>query len=175
MRCITVGHWLRDWQLFRSVALALPSFTFEVVAPQAVDLEGLPNVRHHRNIKDVRLADLYRSSDILFLPLTESTANNALLEGIASGLPVVATNLEAVRAYIAGPEGLLVGGNRTEDFVEALKRLHGDDSLRAGMGLSARVRAEALSWSRLVGQYEALYDAALSRPSISQEKVRGEG
>ena len=164
IRCITVGHWLRDWEVFRAVVCRMPSITFEVVTSRDMGLGGLPNVRQHRNVSDAALADLYRSADILFLPLTESTASNALLEGIASGLPVVVTDLEAVRAYLAGGEGMLVDGNRPEAFVKALGRLRDDGVLRAGMGRCARARAEALGWPRLVGQYEALYEAALARP-----------
>ncbi len=165
--CITVGHWLRDWKVFRAVACRMPSVKFKVVAAKDVGLEGLPNVRQYRNISDITLADLYRSADILFLPLTESTANNALLEGIASGLPVVATRLEAVRTYLAGGEGILVEGNRPEAFVDALRRLQGDAPLRAEMGRCARARAEALGWPRLVCQYEALYDTALALPPVT--------
>jgi len=167
IRCITVGHWLRDWEVLRAVACRMPSITFDIVTNRDIALDGLPNLRQHRNIDDAALAELYRSADILFLPLIESTANNALLEGIASGLPVVATDIEAVRAYLPGGEGILVAGNRPEGFVKALGRLQEDSALRARMGRCARARAEALGWPRLVAQYESLYEAALARPPVS--------
>ena len=166
LRCITVGHWLRDWHVFREVASRMRDVTFDVVTGRQTGLEELPNVRTHRGIEDIQLAELYRDADVLYLPLLESTANNGLLEGIASGLPVVCTDLEAVRAYLPNGAGMLVACNSVQGFVDALRKLQSDVGLRAEMGRSARVRAEELAWPNLVGQYEALYRRASFRPSV---------
>jgi glycosyltransferase involved in cell wall biosynthesis len=115
-------------------------------------------------IEDAALAGLYRAADVLFLPLIESTANNALLEGIASGLPAVVTDLAAVRAYLPGHEGVLVSGNRPEGFIDALTWLAGDADARVKMGQRARARAQALAWPHQVRQYETLYQEAFARP-----------
>ena len=156
VRCITVGHWLRDWQIFAAVAGAMPDVQFDVVANRNLEIENLPNVQVHRSIDDLELANLYRAADILFLPLLQSTANNALLEGMASGLAVVTTDLESVRAYLPEGDGLLLRG-QAEDFVHAIRSLQADPVLRQELRRKARVRAEALAWPRLVPCYEALY------------------
>jgi glycosyltransferase involved in cell wall biosynthesis len=163
IHCITVGHWLRDWRVFKEVALQLSEFTFEVVTPVTMTIPNLPNVRVHSGVDDATLATLYKSADILFLPLVHSTANNALLEGIACGLPAVVTDLEAVRAYLAGDEGILVSDNSVDAFVDALRRLGRDVELRYRMGARARMRAEELAWRRTVHQYEALYAKIMRR------------
>jgi glycosyltransferase involved in cell wall biosynthesis len=160
IRCVTAGHWLRDWDVFRSVARAISEIAFDVVASRNIDFEGLPNVVVHSGIADDTLAEVYRSADILFLPLIESTANNTLLEGIASGLPVVATDLEAIRAYLPSGEGIFVVENRVDGFVDALRLLQKDVELRHRMGRRARARAEELAWPRMVRQYEMLYASA---------------
>jgi glycosyltransferase involved in cell wall biosynthesis len=155
-RCVTVGHWLRDWNLMGRIVDALPEVRFDVITGADTGLSRFDNVHTHRGIDDGALADLYRNADVLLLPLTDSTANNALLEGMASGLPVVATDLPAVRAYL--PEGgVLVPDNSVEDFIAALQALRQDISLRHAMGRSARARAEELAWPRMVREYEALY------------------
>lgn len=111
IRCITVGHWMRDWSAINQVVQALRDqhdIAFDVVTNRATDLDGLPNVTIHRDIGDAALAERYKSADVLFLPLIQSTANNTLLEGIASGLPVVVSDLEAVRAPMCpGLKGFL--------------------------------------------------------------------
>jgi glycosyltransferase involved in cell wall biosynthesis len=168
IRCITVGHWLRDWSTFTEVARAMGDVAFDVVTGSNVDLEGLPNVRRHSGLDDGALAELYRSADILFLPLKQTTANTALLEGIASGLPVVATDLESTRAYLPSGEGILVADNRVDGFIETLRRLQQNIELRLEMGRRARVRAEELAWPRLVSRYEALYEGAIRRAPKSQ-------
>jgi glycosyltransferase involved in cell wall biosynthesis len=168
IRCITAGHWLRDWDTFRTVASAMPQIGFDVVSDRIPTLGGLSNVRVHCGIDDGALAELYRRGDVLFLPLRQSTANNCLLEGIASGLPVVATDLAAVRAYLSDGEGILVAPNHPQGFADALRLLQNDPGLRAAMGRRARVRAEALAWPRLVGKYEQLYKAALDRAPVGR-------
>lgn len=164
-RCITVGHWFREWTVLRTIIRAMPEATFDVVSGAETGVSELPNVRIHRSVPDVELAELYRKADILLLPLVDATANNALLEGMASGLPVVATDLPAVRAYL--PEGgALVPNNSVEGFIATLQSLRQDNSRRRAMGRCARARAEELAWPRMVRQYEALYAKAVGRPAI---------
>jgi glycosyltransferase involved in cell wall biosynthesis len=171
-RCITVGHWLREWNVLRNIAGILTEMTFDVVTDHETDLGGLANVRIHRGLDDVALADLYRTADALLLPLIDSTANNGLLEGIASGLPVVATDLPAVRAYLPDGCGFFVPNNSVDGFVAALKSLQRDIALRDAMGLNARARAEELAWPRLVSEYEALYARVLARPPVGIRRSR---
>lgn len=170
-RCVTVGHWLREWNVLRQVVCALPEVRFDVVTGAETGLAGFDNVHIHRSIGDGALADLYRSADVLLLPLIDSTANNALLEGMASGLPVVATDLPALRAYL--PEGgVLVPDNSIEGFVKSLRSLRQDISLRHAMGRCARARAEELAWPRIVRQYEALYARVLTDGPIRPSRKR---
>ena len=167
VRCITVGQWLRDWAAFAEVAQAMSDMTFDVVTNSRLEFSNLTNVRIHSGLEDAVLAELYRTADILFLPLIQSTANNALLEGIASGLPVVATDLEAIQAYLPSEEGILVAANRREGFIHALRRLQQDAELRHQMGSRARQRAEALAWPRMAARYEQLYRETIDRPIVS--------
>jgi glycosyltransferase involved in cell wall biosynthesis len=155
-RCITVGHWLRDWKTFGDVAREMPEVQFDVVSGRDTGAESLANVRVHRGLDDHALAVLYREADILFLPLLDSTANNALLEGLASGLAVVSTDLGATRAYVPDGTAILLE-NRPGDFVRAIRRLTADAALLQEMKRRARARAEELSWPRLARTYEAFY------------------
>jgi glycosyltransferase involved in cell wall biosynthesis len=164
IRCVTVGQWLRNWSVFREVARAMSDVQFDVATGRGTDFGGLTNVRHLSGLSDAALAELYRSADVLFLPLDHTTANNALLEGIASGLPAVTTDLEATRAYLPSGEGILVPDNRVDGFISALRQLQANVAIRLEMGRRARQRAEALAWPRIVPQYEALYREAICRP-----------
>lgn len=122
-KCITVGNYLRDFKTVRKVAEALSRYKeieLHVVSSQATGVEDLANVRVHKGIDDGTLLKLYRQSDVLFLPLLQSTANNALLEGIACGLPVVSTFLPSVKAYLPGKEAILVSDNDPEQFANTI-------------------------------------------------------
>jgi glycosyltransferase involved in cell wall biosynthesis len=156
VRCITVGRWLRDWATFANVARSLPDVHFDVVSNRDLGIGPIANVRVHQNLNDAELAALYRRADILFLPLLQSTANNALLEGLASGLAVVATDLEAVRAYVPNGDAILTTGG-TDEFVTTIRSLQRDVGFRHKMQSKARTRGESLAWPTLVRRYEALY------------------
>jgi glycosyltransferase involved in cell wall biosynthesis len=89
--------------------------------------------------------------------LTKCTANNALLEGIACGLPVVSTSIPAVKAYVPGQEALLVENNDPKRFAEAILYLSSNQRYRIKMARRARKRAEQLDWRNIVAQYENVY------------------
>lgn len=164
-RCITVGHFLRDFNAVRKVAKRLSSYRnieFHIVSSHATELKDLQNVTIHSAIDDDLLLKLYQQSDILFLPLLQSTANNALLEGIACGLPVVSTCLPSVKAYLTGKESLLIKDNDPEQLADAILRLVHNPEDRKNMSLEARKRAEELDWRNIAPQYEAVYSKVTS-------------
>lgn len=159
-KCVTVGHYLRDFNAVRAVAQKLsqrPEIQFQVVSGRAQGLEDLANVMVYKNVDDETLVRLYREADVLFLPLLQSTANNSLLEGIACGLPVVSTRLPSVKAYVPGPEAVLIPENDPDLLADALVELFENPGRRAAMGDAARARALELDWHRIGLQYEALY------------------
>jgi glycosyltransferase involved in cell wall biosynthesis len=159
LRCVTVGHWLRDWRVFRETAQRLPDVAFTVVSGRVTGLEDLPNVTVRSGLEDDALAAVYRDADVLFMPLIESTANNALLEGIACGLPVVTTDLRSVRSYLPDGTALLVGQGDGPGHARALERLLADAGLRARMGVSARRQAEAMAWPTIARAHLEIYEA----------------
>ena len=158
--CLTVGHNLRDFVALRAVAERLrdrKDIRFQVVAPPGFGLDDLENVSMHSGISDEELRAMYQAADVLLLPLTNATANNALLEGLACGLPVVTTDLPAVRTYAPGDEAIRVDENRPDVLIDAVLALGNDCGLRQKMQLAARRRAEELSWSVIAPVYDRLY------------------
>lgn len=159
--CLTVGHHLRDFGALLSTACELRAradIRFHIVSPP----EGLgpcpDNVRIHRDVSDEALLRLYQGAHALFLPLLDATANNALLEGLACGLPVLAADLPGVRDYVSDrKEAVLVSGNSVQAFVREILALRARPELRLALGLAARRRAEELSWSGIAARYQALY------------------
>lgn len=159
-RCVTVGHWLRDWRTICAVVERLrdrSDIEFNIVTSRQTGLEALPNVRFYRDVSDEELRRIYQRADALFLPLTESTANNSLLEGIACGVPVVATDLPSVRAYVYEACAILPPAGDIEAFIAAIETLKGAPEIRTQLGTAARRRAEELCWNNVAKEYAALY------------------
>ena len=103
--------------------------------------------------------ELQRASDIAVLCSDMETFPVSLIEALASGTPVVSTDVGSVRDVIAeGETGLLVPAGDVEGFATVLGRLLDDHALRARMGAAAR--AEALRRFRredMLAAYERLF------------------
>jgi glycosyltransferase involved in cell wall biosynthesis len=117
-RCVTVGHWLRDYDVLENVAASLIGNTFiEFHIVSNVTLKtNLKNIIRHKNISDDGLRDLYQRANLLFLPFKDATANNAILEGMACGLPILTTDLFPTREYLRDADAFFIRNNSIEGF-----------------------------------------------------------
>ncbi len=106
-----------------------------------------------------RMPHEYQSADVLCLPSRREGLPMALLEGMAFGLPVVATRVGGVPDLVEdGVSGLLVEPNDMEGLVAALLDLAADEKRRKSMGDAARKRATAATAPEIVaGQWRAVY------------------
>lgn len=89
---------------------------------------------HVENVVDPLLA-----CDVFVLPSRSEGHSNALLDGLAAGVPVVATRVGAAPELIRdGENGLLVDRADIGQLARALDRLLGDPDLRSRLGVAAR-------------------------------------
>ncbi|MDT4917520.1 MAG: hypothetical protein QOH89_2220, partial [Pseudonocardiales bacterium] len=87
-----------------------------------------------------------------------------VVEGMAAGLPVVATSAGGPAEIITdGEDGLLVPPGDVEALTVALKRLLTDKQLRSRLGRAARLRAEDFAPEVIGAQVRGLYDELLAR------------
>jgi glycosyltransferase involved in cell wall biosynthesis len=85
----------------------------------------------------------FRRADIFVLPSRTEVFPVTLLEAMAAGLPVVATDVGAVRWILADGEcGLVVPPGDAAALAEAIGRLAGDAALRAALGERGRRRQQ---------------------------------
>jgi len=108
-------------------------------------------------ISAAKVKDLLQQADIFVLPSESEGMSNALLEAMAHGLPVIATDIPANQALISsGENGLLFDGQ--EGLRAALEQLSLSADLRTRLGQSARARVEAdFSFESVARGYKALY------------------
>ncbi len=165
IRCVTAGHWLRDWGAMLDVTRAFrdtSKIEFHILTNRPTGLEDMPNVRHHRDLSDGELASLYGTCDIGLLPLVDSTANNSLLEFLASGLPLISTALPSVQAYAGEDAAILLQPGDRAGLIAAVRLLAEQPELRSRIGKAARHRAEQLGWPVVAKQHATLYDRLLA-------------
>ena len=110
------------------------------------------------------IPELLVESDIFVMASDSEGTPNAIMEAMAAGLPVVATNVGDVRRLVAeGVNGFVVNCNQEAEhsMTCALFRLLTDPLLRSHMGAAGRTRAESeFSLSHLADQVLSAYDKA---------------
>lgn len=92
---------------------------------------------------------VYAASDVFALSSLWEGLPNALLEAMASGLPVVVTDVGGISEVVRnGENGLLVPARDARALAEALARLAREPKLRQVLGTRARENARRFSWER---------------------------
>lgn len=110
---------------------------------------------------------VYRQADIFVLPSQNEGMSNALLEAMASGLPVVVTNTGGTAELVVeGTHGHVVPWGDVSALTEALAALVRDENTRRRMGHECRQRAMQFPWPTIAKQYLDLCEqiAARSQP-----------
>lgn len=112
---------------------------------------------------DVR--NLLPLADICVLPSLSEGLSNAILEYMAAGKPVVATNVGGTPELIEhNVHGLLVEKEKSTPLKEALIKLIEDKHLREKMGAAGRQKAlDQFFMPGMVNRYEQFYSSLLPR------------
>jgi glycosyltransferase involved in cell wall biosynthesis len=109
------------------------------------------------------LAAAYASSDLFVFPSTTETLGMAMIEALASGVPVVAARSGASHEIVdEGTNGLLYEPYSLETMTVAVRRVLSDDGLRSRMSREARNVAEGRSWRAATATLRGYYEEALT-------------
>ncbi|MDQ3701976.1 MAG: glycosyltransferase family 4 protein, partial [Chloroflexota bacterium] len=129
-------------------------------------------------VADDDLPRYYAAADLVVLPsVTRGEAFGVvLLEAMASGTPVVASDLPGVRAVVqATGGGLLVPPRDTAALAAAIADLAGDPVRRAALGRAGRAAVEAnYAWPAIGRLLDTMYRAVLEtrdRPLVQPGPV----
>jgi glycosyltransferase involved in cell wall biosynthesis len=161
---LTCGGMLRDFETLAKVIEIAASrrvpWRFTVITSKAL-LDQLhrqlsASARHHfeplHGLTDAELLKSYQRADLLYLPLINATANNAVLEAMACGLPLLLSDFPATRAYAADTASYVTGRDPEEAFAQLEKLVGCSDSLRR-KSKEVRKRAEShLAWEFIFDQ-----------------------
>lgn len=114
------------------------------------------------NVPNSAMPKFYALSTIAALPSLMEATSISGLEAMASGLPLVGTNVGGIPEIIEdGESGLLVEPRSPEQLASAFLRLLRDPSLRAQLGTGARRRVEAVfAWPEIARRTAAIYEIA---------------
>jgi glycosyltransferase involved in cell wall biosynthesis len=132
----------------------------------AAELRLTNHVRFLGLRKDVRT--LLPSAEFFVLCSWSEGLSISILEAMAAGLPVVATDVGGNREIVAeGRTGFLVPAKSPNALARAMLELHHNPALLRRMGQAARARIEQeFNLNRVVARYEELYTRLLASKGI---------
>ena len=110
------------------------------------------------------LVPVYTATDVFLLTSRNEGTPVAIIEAMASAVPVVSTDVGGVGDVIESPDaGLVVPPDDVAGLVAAIDRLLSDDNLRARIAVHSRARVlERYGIDRLLGDIDDVYRELLS-------------
>ena len=132
----------------------------------AIELGLDDAVRFAGRVGRDEMAALLRDSSVALNPSLADNMPNSVLEALASGVPVVSTNVGGVPFIVAdGTSALLVPPRDPQAMAAAVLRLLGDPALAARLAAAGLQEARRYTWERVAPLWAEAYRAALgARP-----------
>lgn len=157
---------------FAALRAQIPEARLEIIGDGPVTLKAIDHLTLLPGDSDVRAA-LSRAW-VFALSSIDEGAPNAILEAMASGLPVVATDAGGVADVVRdGQTGRVVPQRNPQALCAALADLLQDADRRRAMGQAGRRRAEqAYSLGGMVAATEAILLQVAGRPPVQPGYVQ---
>lgn len=162
MLAVVGGHSFQDYAAYRAAALAeLPGLGLAL--GRDVVLLG--------TVDEQQLAGWYHSADALCFPSVKEGWGLAVLEAMAAGLPVVASDLPVFREYLVdGVDALLPPVADDVALAAAMRSLVLDAGLRERLVAGGRAVLPRFTWPATARRHQEIYatlrsDATVGRPA----------
>jgi len=128
----------------------LESLVREFGIESRVDFTGL--------IAHEKLPPYFERADVFVLPSLNEGMSNSMLEALASGLPLIATDTGGTKELIEdGKNGFIIKMKNSSDLAEKIEILIVNSDLREKMREESRKKAETMSWEKAANQYMKVY------------------
>jgi len=126
---------------------------YEARVPEALR----PHVRFAGVLRDER-PDWYASADVYCAPTRIASFGVTLLEAMAAGRPVLASDIDGFREVLThGREGELLPSGDPAAWADALERLAADPARARSLGEAGRATARRYAWPIVAAEVLALY------------------
>jgi glycosyltransferase involved in cell wall biosynthesis len=113
-------------------------------------------------IESEKMPQVYRVNDIFVMSSEHEGMCNAMLEAMASGLPIITTPCEGVEELITD-NGIVVEQSTAESFATAIIELANNSQVHQKMALDASKKAQQFSWRTVADRYIKCYHNVLNQ------------
>jgi glycosyltransferase-like protein len=143
------GHTFFDYRAYRDGALAR--------LPELGLVEG-GDVLLLGTVTEADLGGWYRAADAFAFPSVKEGFGLVVLEALAAGLPVVASDIPVFAEYLEdGRSALLVPPGDAGALAGALGRLAGDERLRRELAAGGRPLVDRFTWAASAAAHREIY------------------
>jgi glycosyltransferase involved in cell wall biosynthesis len=119
-------------------------------------------VRFIEHVDHTELPDYYRSADVFVLTSLREGFNQATIEAMACGLPVVATNIPGIVDGV-GEAGILLPSGRADLLADALEHLARDPEALIRYRELGLQRSQRFTWDAVASQLRRIYQSCLEK------------
>ncbi len=124
-------------------------------------------VRFTGRLDNEDIVDLYLNADLLLNPSLVDNMPISLLEAMASGVPIVSTNVGGIPHLVEdGKNAILVAPGEPAAMAAAACSVLGDGKLAERLCQAGLETATRFAWSQVRGQLFSVYARALGAPSV---------
>jgi len=144
---------------------------------RAVRNAGLRDVVFRSYVPMAELPRYHHSAHLFVAPNTGFESQGiVLLEAMAAGLPLVASNIDGFAGVVThGVEGLLVQPEDPRALAAAIVALLRDPGRREAMALRGRERAQHFRWDRVSQRVLSYYERLIYERRLIERQQRGAG
>lgn len=157
--------------LIKAIAIAkrdLPDIKLHVVGNSKYLLPSLRsliakegvenNISFHGWVSQSELPRYYKSADFCVFPSRLESFGIVVLEAMASGTPIIASDIDTFRERLTeGSTALFFQNNKPGDLSRAILKLASDSNLRTQLSKNALEAIQMYNWSNIVLKYLEIY------------------
>ncbi len=121
------------------------------------------------------IPSMYAEHEIFVLPSLVEGMPLALLEAMASGMPVVTTESSGMTDLIADShDGLLVIPGDSDSLASAIEKLCNDGELRQQLGSAAQEKMKRYTWNQSARRHEMVFQRAKGNAAKTPDGRKGQ-
>ncbi len=126
------------------------------------------------SVPEEKMRDLYSSADVFVFPSIKEGWGLVVLEAMASGVPVIASNIEPMTEYLKdGENAALISPMDSGSLALGITSIIGNEKLRLKLIENGAKTAAMYSWESAARKHAVFYDEILKSGSRAEKRAVG--